>query len=152
VERTYDVRQFISAYFHYVQWRHHENELGEYHLRRYRALSTVFGVDLELEDRAQQDLDRWVFLHLVRRGAAMWASAQTPFSGMSEAPPRVGRAMGDHSRRLGEISNAMQAELFEMACTAYEGAFGRDERVIPEGDLRAFGFNGGDEPNPIDFD
>ena len=150
-ERTYDVAGFISAYLAFLTWGHLENELGEYHRSRYGALRAAFGVDVQLAlaDGASSDnVHLWDLFHDVLRGHA---AASTPFDGMLETPPFIGKQVLAHARRLTELRDATRRELVSLAATIFTTLYTSGNRSVSERELVEHGFIGGVEPDPWDF-
>lgn len=144
-ERTYDIGGFVLAYLAYRTYGALDNELGHYHRARYAALKAASGVDVEA------DADERIFAQLFERAAQQYLATTSPFEGMLECPARVYEAVVGHERRMRELCEATRAELLALMCTAFAAVWGPAYRPVAERALAVHGFDGGPEPDPIDF-
>jgi hypothetical protein len=150
-ERTYEIGGLLTAYLAYLTYRELDSELGDYHRSRYAAFKAAFGVDVD----APLKTDAWsharIFADFFHSAARRYVEASTPFDGVMEAPRAVYEAIAEHERRLRGLQNATRAELLSLMSTTFSAAWGDDHPPVTESALKTHGFDGGAEPDPVDF-
>ena len=150
VSRTFGRRDLVSAYLSARRHRQAAEELRDFHQRRYRALASALGCDLDTgPEHGGQPAAR----HLIRSTIESFEAVGTPFDGLMEASAQIAALYEKHGAVLSDTADLLRFQHKALLVDLVELAYGLGpDRVVTEDELRAAGFDlDTREPDPLDF-
>jgi hypothetical protein len=145
-------RDLVRAYVDLRRYEDKHADLADFYTRRYRALSTILGLDLtEPPPLDPDDTDRSALHRVFEEVAQFCCSISSPFSGYVEAPARLVQIAAPYEERF-RVHATEQRELgIGLLSELADAIYGPCERRVPPGELERLGLADSQAPELDDY-